>query len=216
MIKTTLLALALFATTAFGQLSYNIGVATDYVTRGTSQTFGTPAASVGVDYAHGPFYAGTWTSNVNFHDGTKREVDAWVGYTFKLSDVSVDLSEGFFGYLGAPVSYNMIETKLTVSRQFAALKWSNTVALSPDYFNVAGRSLWLESVLSYQLAKPVALSGSVARQIIYSGGSYSTYNVGVAYTLGRYTFDLRHSDTNRHDLGDLYRRALVLSLKAAF
>ncbi len=217
MIKTALFTLVLCATTAFGQLSYNVGATSDYIARGTSQTFGTPALSVGADYVHGPFSLGAWTSNVNFHDGTKREADAYVGFTlFNLAGLKADLTESFFGYSGAPVSYNMTETKLGVSYQRGRATFTGTAALSPDYFNVAGRSVWYELGAAYQVAKPVALSGSVARQVIYSGGSYNTFNVGTAYTLGRYTADLRYSDTDRHDLGALYRRALVISLKAVF
>ena len=72
-------ALALCAGVAQAQegpkLSYNIGLASDYVFRGVSQTDENAQIFGGVDLTAGKFYAGTWASNVDFGDDTDAEID---------------------------------------------------------------------------------------------------------------------------------------------
>jgi len=49
-------------------ISYNVGVTSDYVFRGISQSRNRPAFSGGMDYSHTPsgFYAGTWVSTISW------------------------------------------------------------------------------------------------------------------------------------------------------
>jgi uncharacterized protein (TIGR02001 family) len=47
-------------------ITYNIGVVSDYRYRGISQTKMKPALQGGVDWAGGPFYAGTWLSTISW------------------------------------------------------------------------------------------------------------------------------------------------------
>jgi uncharacterized protein (TIGR02001 family) len=51
-------------------ISYNVGVTSDYVFRGISQSRNRPAFSGGVDYSHTPtgLYAGTWVSTISWID----------------------------------------------------------------------------------------------------------------------------------------------------
>ncbi len=51
---------------AASPITYNIGVVSDYRYRGISQTKMKPALQGGVDYANGPFYAGTWLSTISW------------------------------------------------------------------------------------------------------------------------------------------------------
>jgi uncharacterized protein (TIGR02001 family) len=51
---------------AASPISYNIGAVSDYRYRGISQTKMKPAVQGGVDYAQGPFYAGTWLSTISW------------------------------------------------------------------------------------------------------------------------------------------------------
>jgi uncharacterized protein (TIGR02001 family) len=51
---------------AASPITYNIGAVSDYRYRGISQTKMKPALQGGVDYAAGPFYAGTWLSTIGW------------------------------------------------------------------------------------------------------------------------------------------------------
>ena len=70
-ILTSLAAAGLLAATgAAADITGNVGLTTDYVFRGISQTDEKPAIQGGLDYAHSSgAYAGVWASNVDFNDG---------------------------------------------------------------------------------------------------------------------------------------------------
>src|ERR1019366_7595367 len=51
---------------AASPITYNIGAVSDYRYRGISQSKLHPALQGGVDYAQGPFYAGTWLSTIDW------------------------------------------------------------------------------------------------------------------------------------------------------
>lgn len=96
-------AAALLATgSAFAQeeesfpVEGNIGVTSNYVFRGVTQTGDGAAVQGGLDYAHDSgLYVGTWTSNVNFAGGT--ELDVYGGFGGEAGDLGYDI--GVCGYL---------------------------------------------------------------------------------------------------------------------
>lgn len=52
---------------AASPLSFNVGVTSDYLFRGVSQTHGRPAIQGGIDYLHGSgFYVGAWASSITW------------------------------------------------------------------------------------------------------------------------------------------------------
>ena len=63
-------------------VAFNVGVFSDYVYRGYSQTNEDPAIQGGMDLTAGNFYAGVWASNVDFGDDT----DACLLYTSDAAD----------------------------------------------------------------------------------------------------------------------------------
>ncbi|MFN7445528.1 MAG: TorF family putative porin [Curvibacter sp.] len=91
--KIALTALALTAgSAAFAQLSYNVGVVSDYRVRGIAQTAAQPSLQGGVDYAHkSGAYVGAWAANnikwiKEFNGATKGdyEIDVYGGYKAEL------------------------------------------------------------------------------------------------------------------------------------
>jgi len=81
------------------EVSFNLGVTSDYRYRGISQSRLDPAIQGGADYTHNPsgFYAGTWLSSI------KWVKDAGGGN----ANVEVDLYAGKKGDLGKGVSYDV-------------------------------------------------------------------------------------------------------------
>jgi uncharacterized protein (TIGR02001 family) len=82
-------------------LAIDLGLFSDYRTRGISQTQNDPAAQFGLTLQHASgLYAGAWTSNVDFGFGipTRQEVDYYAGWYWQASDaVSLDL--GYIKYV---------------------------------------------------------------------------------------------------------------------
>ena len=96
-----------FITSASAAVSGNLGVTTDYVWRGQSQSNGNSAVSGGMDYAGAGYYAGVWTSSTeniqetNFYVGT--EINGFdvgvISYEYSGAKVdSDDASEAYVGY----------------------------------------------------------------------------------------------------------------------
>jgi uncharacterized protein (TIGR02001 family) len=79
------------ATVASADVSYNIGMVSEYYYRGIFQKNGA-SASAGVDYEEGGFYAGAWTADV----GQGLEIDGYFGYGGEVGDLSYGI--GFTGY----------------------------------------------------------------------------------------------------------------------
>lgn len=93
---TTALALAfagLISTNAYaaGEVSYNIGFASEYYFRGVLQN--DSSASAGADYENGGFYIGTWAADV----GDGLEVDGYFGYGIE-TESGISVGVGFTGY----------------------------------------------------------------------------------------------------------------------
>ncbi|MDA0978868.1 MAG: TorF family putative porin [Proteobacteria bacterium] len=84
---------ALVSTSAYaeGEVSYNIGFASEYYFRGIKQK--DSSASLGADYTNGGFYIGTWAADV----GDGLEVDGYFGYGIE-TESGFSASLGFTGY----------------------------------------------------------------------------------------------------------------------
>lgn len=101
------------AAEAASPITYNVGVVSDYIYRGITQTTHAPALQGGVDYAHASgFYAGAWASNVKWIKDSGAiamrdapvELDTYFGFKNSIAtDLSYDV-----GY----VRYNYLETYL--------------------------------------------------------------------------------------------------------
>ena len=83
-------------------VTFNVGLTSDYVFRGVSQTDESPALQGGVDVSSGIFYGGLWASNVDFYDSTDAEIDAYVGVKPTFGAVSADFGAIYYGYVNAP------------------------------------------------------------------------------------------------------------------
>jgi len=86
---------------ASAELSANIGATSNYLWRGVTQTDDGPAVSGGIDYTHASgFYAGVWTSNVDFVDasGNQAELDLYGGFSGESGSLGYDLGLIYYAY----------------------------------------------------------------------------------------------------------------------
>lgn len=219
MFKSLLLALLLVGSTYGNNLSVNQSVMTDYMARGTSQTLGQFGYSLGVDYNFGTsgFYVGSWTCNVDFGDGTDQEIDGWVGYRKTKGNLTIDTNLNIYGYTNDPVPYEMFEWKIAFTEVIGKFTLTETLAYSPEYFNILNQSVWGEFNVLYNITKSLSISSGVGYQHIQGGGSYGCYNVGVNYRICPFsTIDVRWYDNNDHGQGKAWDSALVFALRTTF
>lgn len=83
------------------ELTANVGITSNYVFRGQTQSDDGIAIQGGVDWVHeSNLYLGAWASNVDFPAPTNAdgfEVDLYIGYTFDLgNDMAIDI--GYINY----------------------------------------------------------------------------------------------------------------------
>ena len=181
------------------EVAWNLGVTSDYVFRGYSQTSEDPAIFGGVDVTVGSFYAGAWASNVDFGDDTDAEVDIYGGYRTEVSGFAVDV--GVVGYLyvsqPAGADYDYAEFKAAASRAFGPVTLGAAVYWSPDFFGADEEATYIEANAAFSPAVKWTVSGAVGHQALDVNADYATWNAGVAYAVSdNVVVDVRYHDTD--------------------
>ena len=199
------------------EVAWNLGVTSDYVFRGYSQTSEDPAIFGGVDVTAGSFYAGAWASNVDFGDDTDAEFDIYGGYRTEVSGFAVDV--GVVGYLyvsqPAGADYDYAELKAAASRAFGPVTLGAAVYWSPDFFGADEEATYVEASAAFSPAAKWTVSGAVGHQALDVNADYATWNAGVAYAVSdNVVVDVRYHDTDV--TGPLSEDRVVGALKFVF
>ncbi len=102
--KLATVAAALLSTVGFSQaanasVEANVGVTSNYLWRGVSQSQDGPSVSGGLDYSHeSGFYAGTWIGTIDFGGGSGTENDYYLGYGGEAGDFGYDVGYIYYAY----------------------------------------------------------------------------------------------------------------------
>ncbi len=152
-------------------ISYNLGVTSDYVFRGISQSRNRPAFSGGVDYSHAPtgLYAGTWVSTISWIDDS---------------------------YQSSSVTNNGARPRTPYEQDFyAGIKLGDTAGLNFDvgtiYYYYPRNKLHLESGYLGLKANTNEVYGKVAYGPVYFKASYAIGDaIWVSNKSGSYYLDL--------------------------
>lgn len=206
-------------------VAYNVGVQTDYVFRGVSQTNSNPSAFGGVDLTYKSFvYLGGWTSNLDFKPfgdtHTSEEVDLYGGIRPSAEGFNFDFGYQYYGYLNQPknapaVDYQEVYAKVT--RAFGPATLGLSVYYSPTFTGATGNATYTEANAAYTINPKWSVSGAVGHQDIQKSTSFSTWNAGATYALTDHLgIDVRYYDTDQHKLGEPYKARVVAALKATF
>lgn len=181
------------------EIAWNLGMTSDYVFRGFSQTSEDPALFGGVDVTSGDFYVGAWASNVDFGDGTDAEVDIYGGYRTEVSGFAVDVGLVGYLYVSQPTGadYDYAEFKAAASRAIGPLTVGAVVYWSPDFFGIDDEATYVEANASFTPAAKWSVSGAVGHQSLDVNADYTTWNAGVAYAVSdNVAVDLRYHDAD--------------------
>lgn len=155
-------------------ISANIGVVSDYLWRGQTQTDHQPAVQGGLDYAHeSGFYAGTWLSNVDFgsDDDTSYELDLYTGFGGSINDdLSYDINLIYYAYPDArDTDFSELGASLTY-------KWLTAGLAYTIYGQADNDSVFIEGDLYYHAALDFELPYALALNL--HGGYYDFKNNG--------------------------------------
>lgn len=208
---------------AASPLTFNVGVVSDYMFRGISQTHHKPALQAGADYAFASgFYVGAWGSNISWvkdaiGDGSV-EVDLYGGYKGQISnDLSYDLGVIAYLYPGHGKSMPGFANPNT-TEVYGALTWKwltakYSYAASSHFVGWEGGanydqntrgSNYIELNANYDMGDGWGLVGHVGHQkvknsvetAVMKSASYSDWKVGVTKDVGFGVVGLAYSDTN--------------------
>jgi len=165
--------------------TYNVGLYSQYIFRGLTETARKPALQGGADYSHSSgIYLGTWASNINwlndsglYHDSSL-EWDIYGGFrnTFGSSDFGYDV--GFLNYI-----YPGSKT--------AAAKGTNFV--DPYTLELYGALTWkwLQAKVSYSVTDTFGVKNSDGTYYAELNANYPIGDTGLTVNahVGRQEFD---------------------------
>jgi len=197
-------------------LSATATITTDYVFRGISQTQGNPAVQGEFDATYGIFYAGIWSSSLDFGgNGNGRqlaplEIDYYAGITPSWQSIDFDIAGLYYTYPSAydpGGNFDYFELKTAASHKFGdALTLGIGIYWSPEFFGETGDADALELTGEYAFQNKwwifsPSVSGLVGWQWTQSY-DYTYWNVGL--TLGfldHWSADIRYWDTDFSSTG---------------
>ena len=205
----------------------NVGVTSDYVFRGISQSNEEAAIQGGVDLTCGNFYAGFWGSSIAFGNGT--EIDLFGGYKTTIGRFAIDLGFIYYGYPGADSGDDLDFFELKAAASTEVWKGGTlgaTVFYSPEYTGGTGAVTTLEGTLGHALPNfsifSPTLSATVGRSFFHDEDdfSYTYWNLGVSLGfMEKWSLDLRYWDSDIDSAADPFGLAderFVATLKYTF
>jgi uncharacterized protein (TIGR02001 family) len=198
----------------------NVGLFSQYIFRGLTQTNEEPALQGGFDYGHASgFYTGVWASNISwlrdfgaYSAGASLEVDIYGGFKGSIgkSDFGYDVGLLYYWYPGdrAPG----VTTKADTLEVYGALSWKWLSAklnyvISDEAFGVsdADGTYYLDFTAAYPIPNTkLTLIGHYGMQKFTGNGgandtaaSYEDWKIGVNYSLPKdFTVGLFYTDTS--------------------
>lgn len=103
------------------EVNGNVGVSSNYIWRGMTQTKDNSQTSGGIDLSYDKLYFGSWASNVDFGDDASSEVDLNLGYTDSINDITYDLSYFYYLYPSSTAELNFQELVISLEYEIDAL-----------------------------------------------------------------------------------------------
>jgi uncharacterized protein (TIGR02001 family) len=194
-------------------LSANVGLTSDYVFRGISQTAEGAAIQGGFDATCGLFYAGVWSSALDFNDAAHLEIDLYAGIKPKTGPVTWDLGVIYYAYPNqnsAIADLDMIEFKVGGSAEvWKGGTFGVTGFYSPDYTGELGPTWTVEGAFSQALPQIGMFSPTFSALIGYQHSSdaayagafgddnYTYWNAGLTFGfLEKWSIDFRYWDSS--------------------
>jgi uncharacterized protein (TIGR02001 family) len=178
------------------QLTYNFSATSEYVFRGFSQSAEKPAVQGGADLTYKWFYAGIWSSLIDFGkdgnfptlDVAHTEIDYYAGikpvvgrFTFDLGVIYYTYPRARDGGIFSNKELDYVELKLGVSAE----AWKDatigvTAFYSPEYTNKTGNVWTFEGTIAQNLPKFRDITPSISGTLGYQVGDTLRYQALVA------------------------------------
>ncbi|MER2494288.1 TorF family putative porin [Catenovulum sediminis] len=184
-------------------LSANAAVTSNYYWRGMTQNGDQAAVSGGIDYADASgFYAGVWTSNVDF---AASEVDFYAGFSGEAEGFAYDVGYVYFAYpkksaIPAGSSTDLDFGEIYASVSFDALTLGIAVLANAE---ADGASFGDSTYISADYAVEVADGLEAAFHIGSYDGDFAVEGIDIGASISKdgFTFGVVESDRDGQSLG---------------
>ena len=165
------------------EVTYNIGVVSQYRYRGVAQSNGDPALQGGVDYANANgFYAGVWGSTIKWIEKSGAtgyqggsEFDIYGGYKFEAAGGGFDVGALRYQYpnnAGLPANANTNEVYGAATYGVTTLKYSHS--LSNLFGNADSKgSTYVDLSATFDLGGGYSLVPHVGYQTVKNSAQYN-------------------------------------------
>lgn len=191
-------------------LSGSLTLASEYMTRGFSDSDSHPALQGNVVLEHDSGWAAeVWASNVDYNDSweAKAEVDFYLTYTFGLGPGDMSVGAGYYWYPGAKRSLDYDHYEVILGYESALPDDIATLGAeiyySPDFFGDSGTGVYIKATADVPLPvlDGLSLVGHVGHQWVedndrFGAPDYADYSLGLAYAFEPFTIDVRFYDTS--------------------
>jgi uncharacterized protein (TIGR02001 family) len=166
------------------ELNMNVGLATQYVYRGLSQTNGYPAVQGGIDYEYREtWYAGAWFSNTSIYNDVMRGAS---------SSLEIDTYTGFEGRIAKAWAYDVGLIHYAFPGRYPQSSLKAARLVRPDsteaYASLAYRGLTLK--YSHALGTLFGIPNSSGTYYLEADGDFPVSGTGINLALhaGRQVF----------------------------
>ncbi len=189
--------LALASGSALADFSANVGLTSNYVFRGLTQTDNGPAIQGGFDYSHeSGVYLGVWGSNVTgYGPDNSVELDLYGGWGTSLAGFDIDLGYLRYQYPKTDNSDNNTdEFHIGASRDFGMLSAGYTFYYSPDFFG-AGKGYYHDFAVDVPLPADFSVGLHYGFTRVDDGDDYDDYSISVGKSFGGFDFSVGYTNT---------------------
>lgn len=201
-------------------VSFELGAATEYVSKGVGKSMGEPHAYGTVTASNGPAYIKVYATAVEMSKGSDAEILTTVGVTPKAAGLEFDFKGIYRLRPGTDpgVDSTYWEVEADVTKKAGPVATRLRVNYTPNGFAGTKEAWWIEGQATWKVAAKTKVSAALGRREANGGQDYTAYNIGVRQGLTKNVeADLRWYGTNHgDDLRGEYRPGLVGSLIVKF
>jgi uncharacterized protein (TIGR02001 family) len=211
-------------------ISFNVGVVSNYMWRGITQSANHAAVQGGIDFEHeSGFFMGTWASTVDFRelvdsdgnilDRPSYEWDIYAGFGKEVGDFSYKASLTYFAYPDQNAD-NWNSSSLDVSGTWKMLTAGLAYTLTgeaPKGSPFREGDLYYYGKVSFDLPMEITLSGTVGYADftdLNSTGDYTHWQLAMSKDFGRFgefsaNYDQNDGGTGEYPAYDSYPKFSV-------
>jgi len=191
--------------TAKAELSFNIGVFSDYLLDGTSASGNNAVVQGGVDWEDpSGFYLGTWLSTLGDLEG--QEVDLYFGYGFEAAGLDFDVGYIYYYYPEASDENGLYDYgEIYGSVGYGPVYFGLSRVLNSDESDTKGDMIYRLGA-EYEVMPTISVNGEIGYYDpdASDGDSETFWQLGITKATDIGDFSLTYGSTNTSGSQDLF------------